>query len=65
MARTLNVELTVEEDDGRVIVKTLEGEDADKWQKLIAELCLFAHVHNKNPDWASLKWRKSEESVSE
>src|SRR4051794_5431702 len=34
MAKTLKVEITVEEDDGRIIIKTLEGEDADKWQKL-------------------------------
>jgi hypothetical protein len=62
MVRTLKVEITIEEDDGRVIVKTISGEDADKWQRLIAELCLFAQVHNKNPDWASLQWRKTEES---
>ncbi|HEY0319735.1 MAG TPA: hypothetical protein VGC66_02070 [Pyrinomonadaceae bacterium] len=60
MGKTLKVELTVKEDDGRVIVKTLYGEDADKWQRLVADLCLFAQVHNRNPDWASLQWRKTE-----
>lgn len=65
MVRTLKVELTVEEDDGRIIVKTLEGEDAEKWQKLVADVCLFAQVHNNNPDWASLQWRKTDESEND
>ncbi len=62
MVKTLKVELTVQEDDGRITVKTLEGEDADKWQKLVSDLCLFAETHNNNPDWASLRWRKTEAS---
>lgn len=60
MAKTLKVELTVEEDDGRVRVKTLNGEDAEKWQKWVADVCMLAFVHNKNPDWESLHWRKTE-----
>jgi len=63
MSQTFKVELTVEEDDGRTIVKTLKGEDAEKWQKFIASVCLLAHIHNKNPDWGSLRWQKEEVSV--
>ena len=63
MARTLKVELTVEEDDGRVLVKTLNGEDAEKWQKWVADVCMLAFVHNKNPVWESLHWQKTEAAV--
>jgi hypothetical protein len=60
MAKTIKVELTVADDDGRVFVRTLEGEDAEKWQKFVATVCLLAHVHNANPDWESLPWHKKE-----
>ena len=60
MSKTVKVKITVEEDDGRVIVKTLEGEDAEKWGEFIASVCLFAHIHNKNPEWGELRWQKQE-----
>ena len=63
MAKTLKVELTVEEEDGRIVVKTLEGEDAERWGEFIASVCLLAHIHKANPDWASLQWRKKEKIV--
>ncbi len=63
MTKTLKVELTVEEDNGRTIVKTLEGKDAEKWGGFVASVCLLAHIHNKNPDWGSLRWQKEEVSV--
>jgi hypothetical protein len=57
---TLKVELTVKEEDGRVIVKTLEGEDAARWSEFIAQVCGSAYVRGKNPDWESLNWQKKE-----
>ncbi|HEX8845081.1 MAG TPA: hypothetical protein VF791_10580 [Pyrinomonadaceae bacterium] len=63
MSKTLKVELTVEEDDGRILVKTLEGEDAERWGEFIASVCLLAQVHTANPDWASLRWHKKEKMV--
>ncbi len=60
MAKTLKVEITVEEDDGRIIVKTLEGEDAEKWQGFVASVCILAYTHNANPDWGNLRWQKRE-----
>ena len=33
MVKTLKVEFTVEEDNGQVIIKSLDGEDADRWPK--------------------------------
>lgn len=60
MSKTVKVEITVEEDDGRVIVKTLDGEDAEKWGKFVASVCSFAHTHNKNPEWGELGWQKQE-----
>lgn len=55
MTKTLKVELTVQEEDGRAVIKTLEGEDAERWRKSNADVCLPAHVHRSNPDWASLR----------
>jgi hypothetical protein len=63
MAKVLKVELTVQEEDGRVVVKTLEGEDAERWDRFIASVCVLAHVHRANPDWSSLRWRKKEASI--
>ena len=57
MATTLKVEITVREDDGRTVVKTLEGNDADRWGKYVEQVCMMAFTHNANPDWGSLNWR--------
>ena len=57
---TLKVEITVREESGHVVVKTLEGEDAAKWSELIAQVCGLALVHGKNPDWGSLNWQIKE-----
>ena len=54
---TLKVEITVREEDGRVVVKTLEGEDAVKWSAFIADVCMSASARGKNPDWGSLGWQ--------
>jgi|GEM_PF-2874868 len=54
MATTLKLEITVREDDGRVVVKTLEGKDAEKWDQYMKSVCTLAFAHNQNPDWASL-----------
>ena len=60
MAKTLKIEITVEEDDGRTIVKTLEGEDAEKWSEFMTSVCTLAHIHRANPNWGSLNWQKQE-----
>ena len=60
MAKTLKIEITVQEDDGRTVVKTLESEDAEKWSKFMISVCVFAQVHRANPNWASLNWQKQE-----
>jgi hypothetical protein len=57
---TLKVEITVKEADGRVVVKTLEGEDAAKWSEFIAQVCTSAMIRGANPDWGSLNWQKKE-----
>ena len=57
---TLKVELTVKEEDGRVLIKTLEGEDAAKWSEFVAQVCESAYVRGKNPDWGSLNWQIKE-----
>jgi hypothetical protein len=49
--KTLKAELTQEEDDGRRIVKTLEGADAQQWQQWVDSGCLLAWTHGRNPHW--------------
>lgn len=60
MAKTLRIEIVVQEDDGPTIVKTLEGEDAATWGEMVASVCMFAENHRANPDWGRLNWRKNE-----
>ena len=60
VAKTLKIEIVVEEDDGRTIVKTLDGEDAAKWNEMVATVCAHAEMHNSNPDGGSLNWQKKE-----
>ena len=59
-AKTLRIEIVVQEDDGRTIVKTLEGEDAAKWSEMVASVCMLAEMRRANPDWGSLNWQKQE-----
>ena len=59
VAKTLKIEIVVQEDDGRTIVKTLEGEDAAKWS-VVASVCMLAEMRRANPDWGSLNWQKKE-----
>ena len=54
--RTIKVELTQENDNGEVTIKTLTGDDAEQWQKWVDGLCLLAWNHRQNPDWSSLHW---------
>jgi hypothetical protein len=60
MAKTLRIEIVVQEDDGRTIVKTLEREDAEKWSEMVASVCMLAEMRRANPDWGSLNWQKKE-----
>jgi len=60
MAKTLKVEITVREDDGRTVVKTLEGEEVEKWSKYVEQVCTLAFTHRANPDWGGLNWQKKE-----
>ncbi|PYS53868.1 MAG: hypothetical protein DMF76_27595, partial [Acidobacteria bacterium] len=60
MAKTLKVEITVREDDGRTVVKSLEGTDAEEWSKYVEQVCTLAFTHDANPDWGSLNWQKKE-----
>lgn len=60
MTKTLRIEITTREEDGRIIVKTLEGEDAERWSDFVASVCMLAEVHNANPNWRDLRWQKKE-----
>jgi len=58
MSETIKVEIVVREDDGRTVIKTLEGEDALRWSKMVASVCELADMRGANPDWRSLNWQK-------
>ena len=62
--KTIKVELTVQEDDGRTVVRTLEGPDAERWSKFITEVCAYAESRGVNPDWASLGWKTEERDAA-
>ncbi len=59
-AKTLKVEITVQEPDGRIVIKTLEGRDAERWSEFVEQVCMMAFTHGANPDWGSLNWQKKE-----
>jgi hypothetical protein len=60
MTKTIKVEITVREDDGHEVMKTLEGADAERWSKYVEQVCTSAFIHGANPDWGSLNWQKKE-----
>ncbi len=62
--KTIKVELTVQEDDGRTVVRTLEGADAERWSQFITEVCVYAEADGVNPDWASLGWNAEERDAA-
>jgi len=62
--KTIKVELTVQDDDGRTSVRTLEGDDAERWSKFITEVCGYAQARGANPDWASLGWKTEEHDAT-
>jgi hypothetical protein len=62
--KTIKVELTVQEDDGRTVVRTLEGADAERWSKFITEVCVYAEARGASPDWASLGWKTEERGAA-
>jgi len=60
VAKTIRVEIVVQEDDGRTIVKTLEGEEAAEWSEMVASVCMLAEMRCANADWGRLNWQKKE-----
>ena len=47
----------VKNPDKTVSVKTIEGEDAKRWEEMMVSVCMFADVHGVNPDWSKLNWK--------
>ncbi len=44
--------------DGRKQIRFLEGEELQKWQDWIKQVCLLAEIHGDNPNWSSLDWQE-------
>jgi len=36
----------------------LKDEEAHDWSESVNGLCIFAYIHNCNPDWTKFKWVK-------
>lgn len=51
--------------DNSILVKTLEGEEAIKWEKMMVSVCMVADKENKLPDFLSLKWKEEELPIEE
>jgi hypothetical protein len=49
MSNTLKIKIVVREDDGKTIVKTLEGEEAARWSEMVASVCQLADLRAKIP----------------
>jgi hypothetical protein len=59
MERSLiKAELTFQQEDGSVLVRTLEGQSVEQWFKWIESVCAVARIHGMSPDWASLVWKR-------
>jgi len=58
----IKVEITSIEDGERVI-RTLEGQDAIRWQEMGDEVEHHAQARGVNPDWNSLAWTERRERV--
>lgn len=44
--------------DGKVVEKSIEGAELEKWKNFNLQVCTFAYAHNANPDWTSIKWEE-------
>jgi hypothetical protein len=58
----LRVEFRMKQGD-KLIIKTLEGKHASTWHEWVQGVCMFAHLHQANPDWVSLKWKIEETDI--
>lgn len=52
--------MTYERDDGSRYRRTVTGDEAGKWKKMMDGVCVLAHVHGGNPDWRSVEWTVAE-----
>jgi hypothetical protein len=43
--------------DGSVMVRTLEGDQAEGWDEALANVTVFAAVHRANPNWGKFLWK--------
>ena len=53
------ISIRIEYSDGSYL--QLKGDGAQQWQEYVKEVCVLAHVHNMNPDWASLPWERGQQ----
>ena len=40
----------------------LEGEELQKWQDWIKQVCLLAEIHGTNPHWSRLDWQEQSDN---
>ena len=56
--KLIKISLEYELEDESILVRSLENEDAEKWDNWLKDVCTLAYIHRKNPEWGSLNWKE-------
>ncbi len=48
--------------DGGKQIRFLEGEELQKWENWIKQVCVLAEIHGDNPNWSSLDWQEQSDT---
>ncbi len=48
--------------DGGKQIRFLEGEELQKWENWIKQVCVMAEIHSDNPNWSSLDWQEQSDT---
>ena len=43
-------------------IRFLEGEELQKWENWIKQVCVLAEIHGDNPNWSSLNWQEQSDT---
>lgn len=59
--KVIEVRIVSESATGKRTVRTLPGDDAERWNQMAKDVSVAAHIHGMNPDWESLAWEIEKE----
>lgn len=60
--KCLHVEITIDNGDGTATRRSLDGDEAQRWNQMNGEVALQAFIHGFNPKWESLPWVEKTEA---